>query len=77
MGAAHIVKSAIESVAAEQLAEASFDFYGTGLTVVSEVSSLVDSLAKDFAYFAGPSQRGAEHHSRSNRQHDHAQCDQL
>ena len=59
MGAAHIVKSAIESVAAEQLAEASFDFYGTGLTVVSEVSSLVDSLARDFAYFAGPSQRGA------------------
>src|SRR6202165_4084216 len=63
MAAGRIVESASKSAAAEPLgeavAEASFDIYGTGLSVVSEVPSLVDSLAKDFAYFVAPSQRGA------------------
>lgn len=63
MAAGHIVESASENAAAEPLgeglAEATFDIYGTGLTVVSEVSSLVDSLSRDFAYFVAPSQRGA------------------
>jgi hypothetical protein len=63
MAGAHIVESVSASASAEPLGEglveASFDFYGIGLTVVSEVSSLVDSLAKDFAYFVAPSQRGA------------------
>jgi len=41
MAVAHIVGSSSKSAAAEQLGEglaaASFDIYGTGLTVVSEV----------------------------------------
>lgn len=63
MAAGHIVESAGESAAAEPLgqspAEASFDFYGTGLTLVSEVPSLIDSLTRDFAYFVGANQRSA------------------
>src|ERR1700730_897425 len=63
MAGAHIVESVTGSASAEPLgeglAEASFDLYGIGLTVVSEVSSLVDSLSRDFAYFVAPSQRGA------------------
>src|SRR6202795_2098066 len=63
MAGAHIVESGSASASAEPLAEglaeASFDIYGAGLTVVSEASSLVDSLTKDFAYFVAPSQRGA------------------
>jgi len=63
MAVAHIVGSSSKSVAAEPigegLAEASFDIYGTGLSVVSEVSGLVDSLGRDFAYFVAPTQRGA------------------
>jgi hypothetical protein len=62
MAAAPIVESASESAAAEplrSLTEASFDLYGTGLTLVSEVSSLIDSLTRDFAYFVAPAQPGA------------------
>jgi len=62
MAGAHIVESVSASGSAEPLgeglAEASFDLYGIGLTVVSEVSSLVDSLARDFGYFVAPNQRG-------------------
>src|SRR5690242_17031533 len=63
MAGAQIVESVNASASGEPLgeglAEASFDIYGIGLTVVSEVSSLVDSLARDFAYFVAPNQRGA------------------
>lgn len=62
MAAANIVESASESVVAEQLRspiEASFNLYGTGLTLVSEVASLVESLIRDFAYFVAPAQPGA------------------
>src|ERR1700688_2946883 len=63
MAGAHSVESVSASASAEPLGEglveASFDLYGIGLTVASEVSSLIDSLSRDFAYFAAPSQRGA------------------
>ena len=36
--------------------EASFNLYGTGLTLVSEVASLVESFIRDFAYFVAPAQ---------------------
>jgi len=62
MTAAGIAESASESTSAEplrSLTQASFDIYGTGLTLMSGVPRLIDSLTRDFAYFLAPAQSGA------------------